>query len=132
MLDEVVRYFDLQSRQRPPRQARAAASADRAHAPEIAKRAHAPVLPQYVAVALGVLADPLLRNYIASDAFKFDLTGFPGRTVFALLMAIVLLPAVYKNAFDPDKPILVQLCALFVSGLGWQSLFQTAVTAAGG
>jgi hypothetical protein len=24
----------------------------------------------------------------------------------------------YKNAFDPDKPILVQLCALFVSGLG--------------
>jgi hypothetical protein len=39
---------------------------------------------------------------------------------------------VYKNAFDPDKPIVVQLCALFVSGLGWQSLFQTAVAAASG
>jgi hypothetical protein len=36
-------------------------------------------------------------------------------------MAIALLPAVYKNAFDPDKPILIQLCALFASGLGWQS-----------
>jgi hypothetical protein len=89
-------------------------------------------LPQYGAVALGVLVDPLLRNYIALDKFNFDFGGLPGRTGFALLMAIVLLPAVYKNAFDPDKPMLVQLCALFVSGLGWQSLFQTAVTAAGG
>jgi hypothetical protein len=128
MLDEVVRYFDLQSRKRPQRQARGATTTAAARA----DGAHAPVLPQYGAVALGVLADPLLRNYIATDAFKFDFTGFPGRTVFALLMAIVLLPAVYKNAFDPDKPILVQLCALFVSGLGWQSLFQTAVTATGG
>ena len=93
---------------------------------------HASVLPQYGAVALGVLVDPLLRNYIALDKFNFDFGGLPGRTGFALLMAIVLLPAVYKNAFDPDKPMLVQLCALFVSGLGWQSLFQTAVTAAGG
>jgi hypothetical protein len=125
MLDEVVRYFDLQSGKRPPRQARGATSTSAANA----DRAHAPVLPQYGAVALGVLADPLLRNYIATDAFKFDFTGFPGRTLFALLMAIVLLPAVYKNAFDPDKPILVQLCALFASGLGWQSLFQAGAAA---
>ena len=76
--------------------------------------------------------DPLLRGYIASGIFNFDFAGVLGRTAFALLMAIVLLPAVYKNAFDPDKPMLVQLCALFVSGLGWQSLFQTAVTAASG
>ena len=131
MLNDVVRYFDLRSRKRPPRQARAAPGAT-STAEASADQAHAPVLPQYGAVALGVLVDPLLRNYIATDAFKFDFTGFPGRTVFALLMAIVLMPAVYKNAFDPDKPILVQLCALFVSGLGWQSLFQTAVTVAGG
>jgi hypothetical protein len=44
-------------------------------------------------------------------------------------MAIAILPAVYKNAFDPDKPMLVQLCALFSSGLGWQSLFQAGATA---
>jgi hypothetical protein len=87
------------------------------------------VLPQYGAVALGVLADPLLRSYIKTNEFGLDVSSAAGRTAFALLMAIVLLPAVYKNAFDPDKPLLVQLCALFVSGLGWQSLFQTAVTA---
>jgi len=130
MLNDIVRYFDLQSQPHPSTAKGVAAEpAKRAAKP---KAKHASVLPQYGAVALGVLVDPLLRNYIASDTFKFDFTALPGRTGFALLMAIVLLPAVYKNAFDPDKPILVQLCALFVSGLGWQSLFQTAATAAGG
>ena len=128
MLNEVVRYFDLQSQPRtlsPGREATAAATR-KTVAPSAE---HASVLPQYGAVALGVLVDPLLRNYVAPGIFNFDFAGIAGRTAFALLMAIVLLPAVYKNAFDPDKPILVQLCALFVSGLGWQSLFQTAVTA---
>jgi hypothetical protein len=92
---------------------------------------HAAVLPQYGAVSLGVLADPLLRNYIETGNFALDISGIAAGTGFALLMAIAILPAVYKNAFDPDKPILIQLCALFSSGLGWQSLFQTAVTAAG-
>jgi len=128
MLDEVIRYFDLQSEQRPTLPAGGAT----ATAAPSADGDHALVLPQYGAVALGVLVDPLLRGYITSGIFNFDFAGVLGRTAFALLMAIVLLPAVYKNAFDPDKPILVQLCALFVSGLGWQSLFQTAMTAAGG
>ena len=123
MLKEAVRYFDLHSEQRSVTRKGAAAA-------PLAE--HASVLPRYGAVALGVLVDPLLRNYVAAGAFNFDFAGIGGRTAFALLMAIVLLPAVYKNAFDPDKPILVQLCALFVSGLGWQSLFQTAVTAAAG
>ena len=128
MLNDIVRYFDLQSPQRSvtPKGVTAAKSAKRAAEPS-AK--HASVLPQYGAVALGVLVDPLLRGYITSGIFNFDFAGVLGRTAFALLMAIVLLPAVYKNAFDPDKPILVQLCALFTSGVGWQSLCQTAVTA---
>jgi hypothetical protein len=125
MLNEVIRYFDLQSERRsvaPAGQAKAAPGA----------RRHAPVLPQYGAVSLGVLVEPFLQNYIASGTFDVDFAGALGRTGFALLIAITLLPAVYKNAFDPDKPIVVQLCALFVSGLGWQSLFQTAVAAASG
>jgi len=122
MLNEVIRYFDLQSERRSllPRGQAAGDSP------------HAPVFPQYGALTLGVLVDPFLRKYIASGVFDFDFAFFVGRTSFALLMAIVLLPAVYRNAFDPDKPILVQLCALFVSGLGWQSLFQTAVKATTG
>jgi hypothetical protein len=79
-----------------------------------------------------IWADPVIRGYIESETINFDLTGLLARAGFALLMAILLLPAVYKNAFDPEKPILVQLCALFTSGVGWQSLFQAAATAAAG
>lgn len=131
MLDGVVRYFDLHSPAGTVRPARgpAASAKTRAAAPTAA---HAAVLPQYGAVALGVLADPLLRNYIETKSFALDISGIAAGTGFALLMAIAILPAVYKNAFDPDKPILIQLCALFASGLGWQSLFQAGATAVGG
>jgi hypothetical protein len=131
VLNQFIRYFDLQS------PARRRQEADReliARATEGAEPSvkHAPVLPQYGAVTFGVLVDPLLRSYIDSQTFNFDFWSLLARAGFALLMAILLLPAVYKNAFDPEKPILVQLCALFTSGVGWQSLFQTAATAAGG
>jgi hypothetical protein len=128
MLNEIVRYFDLRSPTEALRPAREAASPRMKQAAAPSAQ-HAPVLPQYGAVALGVLADPLLRSYIETQAFNLNFGGLATTTGFALLMAIVLLPAVYKNAFDPDKPLLVQLCALFVSGLGWQSLFQAAVEA---
>jgi hypothetical protein len=128
MLNEVVRYFDLRAPAGTMRAARgpAVSSAKRGAAQATG---HAAVLPQYGAVSLGVLADPLLRNYIETQSFSLDFAGIAARTGFALLMAIALLPAVYKNAFDPDKPILVQLCALFASGLGWQSLFQAGAAA---
>ena len=129
MLNDIVRYFDLQSRQRSVTPKSVTAAPRTKHAAEPSAK-HAPVLPQYAAVAAGVLVDPLLRSYIDSETFNFDFWSLLARAGFALLMAILLLPAVYKNAFDPDKPLLVQLCALFTSGVGWQSLFQTAATAA--
>ena len=46
--------------------------------------------------------------------------------IFGLIVGIILLPAVYKSAFDPQKPVLVQLAALFPLGIGWQSLFVSA------
>jgi hypothetical protein len=112
-------YFDLQSGRR-----RAGGEVK-----GLTGEKYAPVLPQYVALSLGVVADPVLRQYIETKSFALDVPGIAAGTGFALLMAIAILPAVYKNAFDPDKPILVQLCALFSSGLGWQSLFQAGATA---
>ena len=104
MLDGVVRYFDLHSPTGTLTPARGPASSakKRAAAPSAE---HAAVLPQYGAVTLGVLADPLLRNYIDTKSFALDISGIAAGTGFALLMAIAILPAVYKNAFDPDKPI---------------------------
>jgi hypothetical protein len=131
MPNPIVRYFDLRSPTGTLRPAPGpAASANKRAAAPSAE--HAAVQPQYGAVTLGVLADPLLRNYIETKSFALDVPSIAAGTGFALLMAIAILPAVYKNAFDPEKPILVQLCALFTSGVGWQSLFQTAATAAGG
>lgn len=131
MLNDVVRYFDLHSPTGTlrPVGGPAASAKKRAAAPGAE---HAAVLPQYGAVALGVLADPLLRNYIETKSFAVDVPSIAAGTGFALLMAIAILPAVYKNAFDPEKPIMVQLSALFASGLGWQSLFQAGAVAAGG
>ncbi|MFB6414944.1 MULTISPECIES: hypothetical protein [Bradyrhizobium] len=117
MLNNIIAYFDLQSEKRA--RGPTGFSDDGS--------GHAPVLPQYFALTLGVLVDPLLRNYIASGAFNVSFQTLGARSIFALLIAIVLLPAVYRNAFDPSRPISVQLCALFVSGLGWQSVFQAAV-----
>ena len=75
------------------------------------------------------LGRPAAPQLYRDPSFALDIAGIAAGTGFALLMAIAILPAVYKNAFDPDKPILIQLCALFASGLGWQSLFQAGATA---
>jgi hypothetical protein len=69
MLTAVVRYFDLRSPTGTVQPARgpAASTKKRAAAPG---GEHAAVLPQYGAVALGVLADPVLRNYIETKSAR--------------------------------------------------------------
>lgn len=115
MLNTILRYFDLQSNQRT--------GVATGHS---ARKKHAPVLPQYIAVAAGVVAEPLLRAYIQTGVFSTDWSSLAGRIIFGLIVAIILLPAAYKSAFDPAKPVLVQLAALFPVGIGWQSLFTAA------
>jgi hypothetical protein len=44
----------------------------------------------------------------------------------------LIFPGVYKSAFDPGKPLFVQLCAIFTAGVGWQSLFKAGATVLGG
>lgn len=115
MVNRIIRYFDLQSAHR-----HVLAQGHDSTAPP------APVLPQYLIVSAGVIADPLLRAYISSGAWSFELPAVLGRMLFGLIVGIILLPAVYKSTFDTQKPVLVQLAALFPLGIGWQSLFTTA------
>jgi len=93
---------------------------------EASSRKHAPVLPQYLAVALGVVVEPLLRHYVATNSWDVEWASLAGRTVFGLIVGIIILPGVYKASFDPEKPLLIQLAALFPIGIGWQSLFTSA------
>jgi len=92
---------------------------------------NAPWLPQYAAVALGVLVEPFLRDYIVSGHWHVGWGALLGRVAFALLMTIAILPSVYRNAFDPDKPVMIQLMALFPMGIGWRSVFDGLVKVAG-
>ena len=60
----------------------------------------------------------MLRTYIQSGAWQFEWSPLLGRAVFGLVVGIILLPAVYKAAFDRQKPVPVQLAALFPLGIG--------------
>jgi hypothetical protein len=113
-VNTVIRYFDLQS-------------ARRAVAPEAqaGTKQRLPVLWQYVALVLGILVQPLLAKYAATKTW--DLGAVPGWIPFAIIIGLVIFPGVYKKAANPGaNPLFVQLCAIFASGIGWQSLVAVA------
>jgi hypothetical protein len=45
-----------------------------------------------------------------------------------VIAGLAILPSVYKNTIDPEKPLPIQLCVLFVAGMGWESLLSTAIS----
>jgi hypothetical protein len=89
-----------------------------------------PILPQYLALAAGVVSGPFLNQFIQERTFDIE-RAFGSNLLFGLIAALVVFPVVYRNAFDPERPIFVQLCAIFASGIGWQSLFQAATGGSG-
>ena len=59
--------------------------------------------------------------------WAFD--GFGAWAAFALIVSLVIFPGIYKNSFDPTKPVVVQILPIFAAGMGWQSLLSTVVKA---
>jgi hypothetical protein len=119
-LNSIIRYFDLASETRP---GGAYAVADGGAKP-------ASWWPQYVALVAGIIVQPPFEHF--RNTHQWDMASVPSWIPFALIVGVLILPAIYKNAFDPTKPIFVQLCTIFASGIGWQALLQTAVKAANG
>lgn len=112
MMNAIASYFDLT----------AGLAERRAKAP--IKLERPPVAPQYLALAAGVTAEPFVSRFIAHQ--PVGLAVILPQIVFGLIIATLLFPGVYRNAFDPERPIFVQLCAIFAAGIGWQSLFHAA------
>jgi hypothetical protein len=81
--------------------------------------------PQYVALIVGIVVQPYLLRYMSGGVW--DLKGFIGWLVASIFIAIMAFPAVYKNSLDPDKPLVVQLCVIFATGMGWQTLVGAAL-----
>lgn len=121
LVNAAIGYFDLQSRERGVRRTRGFSEGDQ----------HLTVLPQYIALVLGIVAQPYLMAFQATGSWSVTLTSFVSWTVFALLVGLCIFPGVYKKSFDPGQPRFVQFCTIFVAGIGWKALFATAVKAAG-
>jgi len=83
---------------------------------------------QWLALFAGVLIQPFFLQYQKTHHWAFD--GVTGWALFALITSILIFPAVYRSAFDPEKPAMLQLAPIFAAGLGWQSLLTTAIDAA--
>lgn len=82
---------------------------------------------QYVPLAAGVAAGPFVHEYIAGHHLNLQWTDAWQQMILGLLLAFVLFPAVYRNAFDPDRSFFMQLFAVFTVGIGWQALFHAAL-----
>ena len=112
----ILDYFDLRSRR--PAEVKGRRKGQTVH-----------WLPQYIALVAGVLVQPFFSTYQQAGQWNFG--GLSGRLLFAVLAGIAIFPAVYKHSFDPEKPLFVQLCAIFAAGMGWESLLKTALKASG-
>jgi hypothetical protein len=116
-MNKIIRYFDL-------------ASELRAKAPVAkAKGKTLHWFPQYVFLIIGIIVQPFFAAYQQTGQWNF--AGFRGKVLFAVIVGLTVFPAVYKSSFDPEKPIFVQLCAIFAVGMGWESLLHTTLKATG-
>src|SRR5438046_1297544 len=98
-LDDVIRYFDLASEVRPRR------------ALPTTERREFHWLPQYLALLAGIVTQRFFQEFMTSG--KWTPTGFWAWLLAACIIAIMIFPGVYKKAFDPERPLFVQLCVIF-------------------
>jgi hypothetical protein len=115
-MNKLVKYFDLSPRPAPKRAF-------------LQSVGIFPWFLQYLALVLGIIVQPFLTAYQQTGAWHVN--GLVGRIVFALITGLIVFPAVYRRAFDPEKPLFVQFCAVFAAGMGWESLLKTAVKGVG-
>jgi hypothetical protein len=120
MINNLLRYLDLQSENR-----QLAIAAKDKHK----KSVSLPVIPQYIALVLGIMVQPYLVAFQKTGHWKFD--DLVNWLIFALITAVTIFPIVYKKTFDPSSSLFVQLCTIFSSGVGWQSLFVIAMHQSG-
>lgn len=117
MINQIIAYFDLQSKRRGKAEGYAGANLA--------------VFPQYVALVLGIVAQPFLANFQAKGVWDVSIHSLVSWSVFAAVAGLIVFPGVYRKAFDPDQPKFVQWCAIFAAGIGWKALLGAAVKVVG-
>jgi hypothetical protein len=85
-------------------------------------------LALYGALVVGILANGLLAAARAGRRYHFQWARF----LVCAVIGLVVFPAVYEGAqANLGQPTLVQLAAVFASGLGYESLFAGVAGLAG-
>jgi hypothetical protein len=118
-MNRIISYFDLASAYR----------GDRARARAEGGERPFHWLPQYLGLLLGIAVQPYFQRYMATNHWGGPEIG--GWFAASLVIAIMAFPGIYKATLDAGKPLFVQLCVIFTSGTGWQTLVSTALKAAG-
>jgi len=80
---------------------------------------------QYLAIVLGIIVQKYWSQFHSTG--QWDFAGLWGWLLFALITALVIFPAVYKNTMDPTQPLFVQFCLVFTAGMGWQALVSNVL-----
>ncbi len=88
---------------------------------------------QWFALLFGVLIQPFFSFYkekgsvIWGEAYQnWEFL------IFAVIIAIIAFPGIYRMAFDSDRPKWIQMIPIFTAGLGWQTLVDSAIAGATG
>ncbi|PSK94169.1 hypothetical protein [Taibaiella chishuiensis] len=111
-MNKIIAYFDLASQYRPMTE----------HAVNDGRKF--PVIPQYIALLIGILAQPIFQSY--KETGEWHLSANWGWFVGSMIVSLMAFPAIYKNSFDANKPLFVQLCVIFTAGIGWQNITTVA------
>ena len=119
MINNLLHYLDLQSGNRQLT----------VIAKNKEKSVPLPVIPQYIALVLGITIQPYLVAFQKHQDWDFH--NLFSWLIFALITAVTIFPAVYKKTFDPSSSLFVQLCTIFSAGVGWQSLFAITMPQSG-
>ena len=121
--NKVATYFDLQAQHR--------GKVDAHGIPVDAAGPTLHVIPQYIALVLGIFIQPYFDQYRTTNQWNVDWSHAIGWAIFSALVALFIFPSVYRKSFDSGQPIFVQFCVIFVAGVGWKTVFSTAAHATG-
>jgi hypothetical protein len=120
MVNQIFRYFDLYSGHRY-----AGAIAQGVTPSKVAWWRQ---LVIYLVCAVGVLVGPFIPGGLAGPPPSLmAIFGEPNRMVWSLIVALAVLPGVYKLIFNPKNPFVIQCGFALVSGFASQKIVPAVI-----
>ena len=80
---------------------------------------------QWFVLLLGIVIQPFFTSYKETGDFAWNYDW--KFLLFAIIVAFVAFPGIYRKAFDSDQPKWIQVIPIFTAGLGWQTLVDAAI-----